>query len=87
MHKPSPDSLAAQLKQQQAALALTVDQLKGQLAPAALAAAGRAKLAQAAKSAAVEPTGRPKPWVLIALAAATALLAAGLVARLARRRK
>jgi hypothetical protein len=85
MDKASPDNPVAQLKEQQAALTQTVDQLKERLSPAALAEAGKATLAAAARSAAQDSSGRPKPWVLIAASVAFALVVTGVVVRIAKR--
>ncbi|MDR2379703.1 MAG: hypothetical protein LBE08_00755 [Bifidobacteriaceae bacterium] len=87
MDKASLESLTAQLKEQQAAVTYTVDQLKEQLAPAALAEATKDKLTRATKAAWAEPSGRPKRWVLVAGAVVFALVVTGIVVRLAGRSK
>ncbi|MDR1635084.1 MAG: hypothetical protein LBS27_09245 [Bifidobacteriaceae bacterium] len=87
MGKTTLDSLAAGLKGQQAAAAKAVAQLKAELSPEALVALGKEKAADAARSAALEPSGRPKPWVLILVSVIWALLVGGIVLRIARRRK
>jgi hypothetical protein len=85
MEKSSPEALVAQLRQRQAAVAQTVDELKEQLSPAALAEAGKEKLSEAARSVVTSPDGRPKPWVLVLVSVVLALVVAGVTIRTAKR--
>ncbi|MDR0594952.1 MAG: hypothetical protein LBG60_17230 [Bifidobacteriaceae bacterium] len=87
MNKSSLDSLAAALKEQQAATAQAVARLKAEWSPEALAALGKQKAADAVKSAALEPSGRPKAWVFILVGVAVSLVAAGIAIRVAGRKK
>jgi hypothetical protein len=87
MDTPTPDGLIAQLREQQAAVARTADQLRERLSPESLAQAAKDKAAASAKAAALTPEGRPKLWLMVAVAALAALVAIGVAARVSRRRK
>ncbi|MDR2566179.1 MAG: hypothetical protein LBC97_09025 [Bifidobacteriaceae bacterium] len=87
MDKSSLDSLAAGLKDQQAATAKVIAQLKAELSPESLVALGKEKAADAVRAATLEPSGRPKAWVLILVSVVCALTAVGIALRIARRKK
>ncbi|MDR2372675.1 MAG: hypothetical protein LBD77_00945 [Bifidobacteriaceae bacterium] len=87
MNKSSLDSLAAALKEQQAATARAVSQLRAELSPEALVALGKDKAADAVKAATLEPSGRPKRWVWIVAAATVALTVTAITLRIVRRSK
>ncbi|MDR2378886.1 MAG: hypothetical protein LBD70_05635 [Bifidobacteriaceae bacterium] len=85
MNKSSLDSLAAALADQQAATAKAVARLRAELSPESLAALAKSKAADAAKAAALEPSGRPKTWVFVVVAAVVGLTAVAVAVRVARR--
>jgi hypothetical protein len=84
MDKSSLETLADGLKNQQAATARAVDQLKQELSAANLAALGKEKAADAVRAVTLEPSGRPKPWVMIVASVAFALLVTGITLRVVR---
>jgi hypothetical protein len=87
MEKSQFDSLAASVKDQQLAAAKAITQLKRELSPGNLANLGKDKAADAVKAATLEPTGRPKAWVLIATVVSIGLLGIAILVRLTRNKK
>ncbi|MDR1186053.1 MAG: hypothetical protein LBK95_01130 [Bifidobacteriaceae bacterium] len=87
MDKSSLDALAASVAARQLAAAQAVSELRTELSPASLAALGKEKAADAVRSATLEPSGRPKPWLLVTASVAFALLVTGIVLRVVRRQK
>ncbi|MDR1442021.1 MAG: hypothetical protein LBJ02_06505 [Bifidobacteriaceae bacterium] len=87
MDKSSLASQAAGLKEQQAATAKAVEDLKAEFSSEALVDLGMEKAADAARSVVVGPSGMPRPWVCITVAGTVALAAITVAVRVWGRKK